>query len=393
MKPRTVIILWVIAVILGTTAYFVKFHSRTETIHTNLKAGDKAQPNLQIQELASVTLTQGKDTTTLTRGLDNQWTINERANYPADHKLLRNLLGALAELQVSQGYPCNAKDFGRFGLASESEDENDLGLHITMTNAQGEKLSDLFLGKYNGATRKTMGRFIRISADDSAVYATGETFPGVYADPPAWLDKAFIQIHNIQSVSISAPENPDFKPWKLAKISATQNAQFKLTDLSDKETMRLTSTGAFRTLMAVTSFQDCLSSAEAEKTTNPDKKLNRLAVIDTFDGITYTINFWSQKEKVAPTEETPDPESPLPAVQAAYLMTVAITADLPESRTKAPDEKPENSKQLDLQFQTRQAFLKNQITLTKSFSGRTYQVGHTMLEPLLKSRQDFVSKK
>ena len=192
---------------------------------------------------------------------------------------------------------------------------------------------------------------------------------------------------------MSAPNDPSFKTWEIAKTNAAANTQFKLTDLTEQETMKLTSTGAYRTLLAVTSFQDCLSAEQAEKTANPDKKLQRQVEINTFDGITYTITFRPQKEKAIASEETPDPESPLPEVQAAYLLTVDITAELPEKRIQAPDEKPEHSKQLDALFQTRQKNLKQQITLTESFKGSIYQVGHTMLEPLLKSRSDFVRKK
>jgi hypothetical protein len=115
--------------------------------------------------------------------------------------------------------------------------------------------------------------------------------------------------------------------------------------------------------------------------------------IQTFDGIRYTITFWPQKEKPITSAPAPDPESPLPPAQAAFLLTVDISADLTETRPKNPEEKPEDTKQLDAQFQMRQQSLKKQIALTQSFQGRIYQVGHTMLTPLLKSRSDFVSKK
>jgi len=394
MKPRTVIILWTVAAALGIAAYFVKFHSTDANLtKTHLTSGEKILPDLAPQELTSVTLTQGEETTTITRDQNNLWTVNERNHYPANHELLRNLLGALGELQVTQGYPCSQDDYGRFGVAAESKEETDLGLRVTMTNAQGVALAEIFLGKYNGADRKTVGRFIRISGDDSGVYVAGETFPGVYADPPTWLQNAFIHIENIRSIEVSAPNDPDFKTWEVSKATSAARSQFKLTDLTDQETMRLTSTKGLRSLLAVTSFQDTLTPAEAKKTANPDATLKRQVKIQTFDGIRYTITFWPQKEKPITSAPAPDPESPLPPAQAAFLLTVDISADLTETRPKNPEEKPEDTKQLDAQFQMRQQSLKKQIALTQSFQGRIYQVGHTMLTPLLKSRSDFVSKK
>lgn len=388
MKPRTVIILWAIAIVLGTTAYFVKFHSSDKkSIHTQLTPGEKILSDLPIRELTSVTLHQGQETTTITRDNNNLWTINERHHYPANHELLRNLLGALGQLRVTQGYPCSPEYFGRFGVSSESSDESDLGLRVSMSDASGATLADVFLGKYNGATRTTMGRFIRIADDHSGVYAAGETFPGVYADPAAWLAPQFFNISNIQSINLTAPSDPEFAAWKVNKASPAAKDQFKLVGMTDQEVMNITSTGTFRSLFAFTTFQDVLSDVEVKKTSNPDAKLKRKVVIQTFDGLTYTITYWPQQ---TPTKKK---NPPTPPQQASYLLTVAITANLPNAKNKAPDESPADAKKRDAAFLAQQQKLKNHITLVQSFHGHTYQVGYTMLEPLQKSRSAFVSTK
>lgn len=391
MKPRTVIILWAIAIVLGIAAYFVKFQSNdNHSLHTKLTPGEKLLPNLPIREFASITLQQGQDTTTITRGENNLWHVNQRSDYPANHELLRNLLGALGEIKVSQGYPCSAQHYGRFGVAEKSDEESDLGLKVTMTDADGTKTSELYLGKYNGSSQTTMGRFIRLEQDDSGVYVAGETFPGVYADAPAWLDKQFLNVQNIQSISLNAPNDPDFTPWEVARSSPAANAQFQLVGMTDQETMKLTSTGALRTLLAHASFQDVLNDKKAEETATPNSKLKREAIIQTFDGLTYTVTFWPQK---SPNQPEADPESPLPAVQAAYLFTVSLQVNLASARTPTADETPENAQKLDDAFLDRQQQLKALVSLVKGFEGRIYQVGHTLLQPLQKSRTDFISVK
>ena len=389
MKPRTVAILWIIAIVLGLAAYFVKFHGNEENNNkTALAPGDKILPDLPIRDLTQVTLHQGKDTTTLVRGDNNLWTVAERNNYPANHELLRNLLGTLGAVKVTQGFPCTSEHYGRFGLAGESDDQADLGLHVAMLDAKSNSLAETYLGKFSGTSQSSAGRFIRIAGDDSGIYAVGETFPGIYAEAPAWLDKKFITIANIESVSLSAPSDPEFAPWEVKRDNLETGTQFKLVGITDQEIMKLTSTSAFHSLFSYTSFQDVLNKSEAEKTANPDTKLKRQAVIKTFDGMTYTVTFWPQNEKDQPA---PDPESPLPPAQAAYLMTVSISANLAETRAKVTDETPEEAIQNDAAFKTRQELLKQHITLTKTLQGRIYQIGHTMLAPLQKTRNDFVS--
>ncbi|NWK54101.1 DUF4340 domain-containing protein [Verrucomicrobiaceae bacterium N1E253] len=391
MKQRTVIILWSIAIVLGIAAYFVKFHGN-ETVgsQTNRVAGDKVLPKLPIRELTSVTLQQGDELTTLVRGENNLWTVKERGHYPANHELLRNLLGTLHEVKVTQGFPCSAKHFGKFGLAKESEEASDLGLKVSMNNSSGETLAEAYLGKYSGTGRGDAGRFIRVTGDDSGIYAVGETFPGVYADAPSWLEKQFLSIQNIQSVKVSAPSDPNFVSWELRREGNQASSQFKLADLGEKESMQVTSTAPLRNLFSYSSFQDVLSKEEAGASANPDAKLKRQAVIQTFDGITYQLAYWPQKE---PATESHDPESPLPPAQAAWLLTVNITAELPKERSKQADEKAEDAARLDAEFATRQNQLKEQLEQSRVFEGRIYQVGHTTLTALQKNRSDFVTSK
>jgi len=384
MKKRTVLLLWLLALALGTTVYFVKFQkTKQKTTHTKLAPGDKLLPDLPIRELTKVTLHQGKDTTTLTRDANNQWSIQERANYPANHELLRNLLGTLKELRITQGYPCPEQYLGRFGLAAESSTPSDLGLRVTMSTNKNS--SEIFLGKYNGATRNTMGRFIRLTTDSSGVYAVGETFPGVYADPPAWLDKTFFTIHNIQSIQLTAPNDPEFQSWNIVRSSIKPTDQFKLSDLKENETMLLTSTGKLRHLFAVTSFQDVLTPAQVKQTSNPDPKLKRQVVITTFDNLTYTITYWPQAPKKQPVK---DPDSPLPPAKPSYILTVQLQGDLPAGpRKKLPNETPPQTQALDKLY----AQLQQSVPAVKKLQTRYFQVGHTMLDLLNKSRKDFVS--
>ena len=391
MKSRTVITLWIIALVLGAIACIVQFGGDDDsTTRTKLAPGEKILPDLPIREISKVTLSQGKNKTQLTRLNNQEWGVAERGDYPINYEKLRNLLGTLGEIEVTQGYPADNQHFARFGLAEASEEEAEQGLHVIMETADGSKVADIFLGKYSGAGRAG-GRFMRTAKDDTGVYAVGETFPGITATPEDWLDKDFLKIEKIKSIALSAPDDPAFKPWKLIRHPNTdgtvnENGQLKLADMTDKETMQLTSTNPLRNLFSYTSFQDLLTETKAKETANPDVKLKRSAVITTFDGFTYHLTFWPQKEK--PKDPNADPR--LPAVQPNYLLTVTVTADMKEKRTPSAGEKPEEAQKLDAEFTAQQKALKEKLAATAIYKNRIYQISQSTISPLQKTRSDFV---
>jgi hypothetical protein len=367
MKSRTVIILWAIAIVLGITAYAVKFLGNDEqTTRTHLSPGQKLIQKLPIRDITGVTLSQGDDTTQLVRSDkkgEQEWGIAERANYPINYELLRNLLGALGELDVTQGYPSSSDHYGRFGLATKSDKPGEEALKVTMTGNDGTTLAEVFFGKYSGTSR-TGGRFIRIASDDSGVYAVGETFPGITASPKDWLSKDFLKIEQIKSIALNAPSDPEFKPWKLVRHPNTDGSpnpksQLTLDGMTDQEIMQLTSTNPLRDLFSYATFQDILSEKVATQTANPDAKLKRQAVITTSTGLTYTLDFWPQQEK--PKDPAADPR--LPAPQPSYLLTIKVTSDNKE--TPAPG----------------------------IFKDRIYQISQSTISALQKKRSDFVISK
>ena len=63
-----------------------------------------------------------------------------------------------------------------------------------MLGSKGDQLAEISLGKFSGSIR-VGGRFVRITGDDSGIYAVAETFPGITANPKDWLGKELSLIH------------------------------------------------------------------------------------------------------------------------------------------------------------------------------------------------------
>ena len=402
MKSRTVILLWIIAIVLGVTAFAVKFgRDDDQATRTKLAPGEKIIAKLPIPEVTKVTLSRGKEMTTLVRSAsdDQLWGVIERQNYPVNYELLRNLLGALSELEVAQGYPATSQHHARFGLAANTDgqgDDSNEALQITII-AQGESLIEtIYLGKYSGSSQSG-GRFLRLGSDEAGVYAVGETFPGVTASPRDWLNKDFLKIEQIKSIALSAPADPTFKPWKLVRQpkadgSPNPDGQYQLADISENEVMELTSTNQLRNLFAYSSFQDILSKEQAASSANPDQKLKRQATISTHDGLTYIIDFWPQKDK--PID--PQADDRLPPVQPSYLLTVKVSAHIAQNRTPEKDEskeKPEVIKSRDADFEKKKKALEQKLAAAQILTGRIYQVGQSTVSPLQKQRSEFVKAK
>jgi hypothetical protein len=365
MKSRTVIALWIAALTLGVIACIVQFGGNEDIVaKTNLVPGDKILPKFPIREITKVTIKKEDQSTVLVRIDKDTWGVAERANYPVDYRKLRNLLGALSELEVAQGYPAGPEHMGNFGLATSGDQDSEQGIQVLAEKSDDSNIAHIILGKFSG-TNQSAGRFVRTTSDDSGVYAVSETFPGITADPQTWLGRNFLKIEKIKTIAVSAPSDPNFKSWKLIRHPNTdgtvnENGQLKLEGMEEDEIMQITSTNPLRNLLSAASFIDVVTENQANDTANPDIKLKRQAVITTFDNLTYTLTFWPQMSKPMSTKNDPR----LPALQPNYLLSVVVSSD---DQTK--------------------------LNMHKVHVGRIYQISQNTVSPLQKKRSDFVKSK
>ena len=346
--------------------------------------------SLPIQEMHAITLTQGDEKTHLIRRENNEWGIQERDGYPIDYQLLGDLLGSLDTLNVAQGYPVSREYFKQFGLEHQSDDATKKKgyvdpITVTMLGKDGKTLEEITLGKFSGTTQVT-GRFVYIAGDDSGVYTVQQTFPGVTADAKDWLGKDFLKMNQVRSISVSAPADSTFTPWELTRPNDT--VPFKLSKIKEGEFLQLTATNVFQNLFANSQIQDVLDQARADETSASDVKLKRSSTIETFDGLTYHLEFWPQKQ----AEADADADDRLPPAPPSYHLTVKVDFNFPKERQKGADESPEDAKNLDQQFIVSQKAAEQKFNAAKAFEGRIFQIGYSHIAALLKTRSDFVKQ-
>jgi hypothetical protein len=76
-----------------------------------------------------------------------------------------------------------------------------------------------------------------------------------------------------------------------------------------------------------------------------------------------------------------------------YVAAFAVGATIPKERTAGTDEKPEEKKKLDEEFQTKRDELEKKLAKEKKFEARPYLLAKFGVEQLEKNRADLLAAK
>ena len=396
MNKRQVIILWVIAIALGGAVATLKLTQKDTTKSATSRApGETLFASLPATDIASVEIQGATGTVTLTKK-DGKWTVAEREGYPANPGYVNEFIRTLNELKVTRGMEAGPSFAPRFGMDESSTKPEDRGLTATFKDATGKELAKVSLGKNieSGADAGPMGggggavgRYIRNHADESGFYAISEMFPSISAEIPRWLSDEFISPEKIKSISLSQ-KGKDETAWKL--VRDTEEAEFKLEGAVGSEVLDTTATTPLKSLFSYARFEDVITAAKVAE--RADEAAKRTAVIETFEGFKYTLTITPAKATATPPPAlAANPESP-PAAADNQFLTVTVAAELPKERKKEEGEKPEDAKTKDTAFTERLKALTEKLAKEQKLAGRTFEVGKSTVEALLKERDALITK-
>ncbi len=235
MKPRNLLILLILTILLGALAYHRNLRERTPAAHP-VRSGEAVFPELDINRIAAVTITGNLATTTLHR-VDGRWRVAEKHDYHADYQRLRDLLTRIADLTI--GRPLLVDDTIRreLQLLPPTADDADrtAGTHITMADSQTQSLAALVIGKpFRGDRDRSRnavsfqwqgaeGRYIQ--TDAGTAFLVSEPFAALRTMPDDWIDRRFLDIPTDTLVAMQwrrtgrdpiqlMREEPD-QPWQL----------------------------------------------------------------------------------------------------------------------------------------------------------------------------------
>ncbi len=378
MNKRQVIILWIIAIALGSAVAVVKLTQKDTTKSATQRApGQTLFESFPGGDVAAVEI-QGADGTVSLAKKDGVWTVAQRDNYPANPTYVNEFIRTLSDLKVTRGMEAGPSFAPRFGMDEAATKAEDRGLTATFKDATGKEIAKVSLGKNieSGENQgpmmggNTVGRYIRNHADESGFYAVNEMFSSVTSEIPRWLSDTFISPEKIKSITLSQKGKED-AAWKL--VRDTEEAEYKLEGAAGSEVLDTTATSPLKTLFSYARFDDVVP---ADKVTEKSDSANkRTTVIETFEGFKYTIGI-----------------IPVKGAEDKQLMTVSVSADLPKERKKEEGEKPEDAKTKDSAFTERMKTLNEKLTKEQKLAGRTFEVAKTTVDPLLKERDQLITK-
>ncbi len=395
MNKRQVIILWIIAIALGAAVTALKLSRSDSNKNTTRRAaGQTLFEAFPGTDAADVEIQGATGSVSLIRK-DGKWLVAQRDNYPANLMFVNEFLRTLGDLKVTRGLEAGPSLAPRFGMDASSNKSDEHGLTATFKDASGKELAKVTLGKRieSGADNSPMGganavgRYIRNHADDSGFYAVSEMFPSISTEPQRWLADDFISPEKIKSITLSQ-KGKDDAAWKISRES--EEAEFKLENAAADEVLDTNAAPQFKSLFSYARFDDVVPADKiAERTA--DAAAKRTAVIDTFEGFTYTLTITPAKASANPPPADPGNPQPPPSADN-QLLTVTVTAELPKERKKAADEKPEDAKTKDTAFAGRLKTLTEKLAKEKALAGRTFEVSKSTMDALLKEREKIVTK-
>jgi hypothetical protein len=227
-----------------------------------------------------------------------------------------------------------------------------------------------------------VGRYIRNHADESGFYAISEMFPAVNDEPSRWLADGFFSPEKIKSITLSA-KNSGETAWKVTRD--TEEAEFKLEGAAAGEVLDTTAAAPLKSLLSYARFNDVVPADKVAERAGADGK--RKAVIETFEGFTYTLDITPAKAAAAPAAD-----AAAPPASEDMLLSVSVAAELPKERKKEEGEKEEDAKTKDAAFTERLKTLTEKLEKEKAFEGRTFLVSRSTVDALLKERADLITK-
>ncbi len=377
MKPRTVIILWIIALLLGVSVFAVKKSAGNDIkSSTQRTAGQTLIADFPAKEITSIHLADAELSVTLQQK-DGNWVVVERDGFNANSTEIAGLLRSLIELKVTQGIEAGPSFAPRFGMDEKSSDPTKRGITATFKDASGKSLATISFGKNLDSAASSspfgggsVGRFVRNHADESGFYAVSELFPSLSADPKNWLAEEFFKIEKIQSIALTQPGS-DKNEWELERDN--EEADFKFTSAFPGVKIDPAAIAPLKSLFSFARFDDVVPAAEIEKRKTPEKL--QIATIKTFEGITYVLTLQPSKSN-----------------SENYLLNVKVSGELPEKRKVAENEKPEDAAAADKAFEERRKAITESIAQTKKIEPITFEISKFTIDALLKSRTDLMDK-
>ena len=375
MKGKHLALLLLLALLVGGAWYSLQQRDAASGRKTD-GAGSKVL-EFPINEVARVTVkSTGAELNLVKKGDD--WTVQERADYPASYDQVSDLVRKLWELKTVQDVKVGPSQFPRLELVEPGK-EDMAGTLAELKDKDGKTLAALLLGKKYLKKGEGMGmpgempgfpagRYVA-PLGSTKVSLVSETLEEVDAKAEKWLKRDFFKIELPKTIKLEGTTEP--MHWTLTRESAT--GDWKLSDAKpDEQPLDAAKVSSLANLLSNAAFADVLAPDAKPEDTGLDKPTT--VTFTTFDKFTYVLKIGKLNGENLP-------------------VTVGVSADLAKTREPGKDEKPEDKEKLDKEFQATLKRLEDKLAAEKKFEQRAYLIAKATLDTLLKDRAALLAEK
>lgn len=372
---KSLILIVILAALVGVAVVTKKQKEArlSEIARRGVQTRELLLPSLDVNAIKAVQV-KSKDHEANLRQTENGWVVMERDNYPADFDKLSRALMELRETKIAGKQIVGRSGWADAQVLEPAEDVTEgTGTLVKLTDDKGGELASFVLGsevEVSGANTSQFGRssqrLVRIPQDEDTLWMVADNFSRFQARPEDWLDKSFISVQDMKTLSVTPPKAED--AWKVSR-PGKDITEYALEEAKAGEELDSTKL-ALSSLLTSGGFNDVKPQAAAKDLFKEASKVE----ITTFDGFTYDIQVAKQSQDGADK----------------FFMTVAVKADLPKERTPQADENEEDKKRLDEDFKATQDRLKEKLEKEQKLSGWVFEVAEYTVNNLLKTRADVV---
>jgi hypothetical protein len=368
MKKNHLLLLLSVAIVVSLAGIFFQFSQSDRW--NNAKTDRTIFQNLPVNDITKIQIRSVPATVTLEKKGD-AWRVAEREDYPADFTKIRDLTRMLWELKAGQETQVGPSQLGRLKLIAPGQG-TDTGLEINLQGEKDKQIASLIIGKSVDRTNASTdtpatGRFVYNPVVKDRVYLVSESFLSV--DPVSvgsWLDKTFITPGELEEIDQAAwSNNPGWKVTRKDPKAEWQLGNPQPDEKLDKAVVQNLSTFSptFVDVRPPSTSQDETGLKDPFKIT-----------VKTFDGFTYVLLVGKA------------------GLDKTRYLQLSVSADLPATRTPAPNESADDKKKKDEEFDKKNATLKERLEKEKRLEKWVYLVPEYNLDQLLKRRDEILSK-
>jgi hypothetical protein len=281
MSPRIAAMLVVLLLALGGGALLLQKQGQSQRPAGAAALGQPVLKNLKAADIAAIAIREPGAAITLERKA-GEWTIAERAGFPADVEKVRDLVLKALELKVGQSEPIGEKDRARLKL-------DDSGTQLEFRGADGKPLARLAIGaKFfrrepeNPERAIGDGRFVLLPEDAKTVVVVSDPLTLASAKSADWISRAGFSAEKVKSMQVLLAGG---ERWKIERPG--DNAGWKLSPLRAGEKLDAIRANSASYSLNSVELADVAAPGAKPADTGLDKPV--IIVATTFDGLTYTL--------------------------------------------------------------------------------------------------------